>query len=88
MLNLFILVTLQQYDEFMAKKENPIEKFQELIIEFKESWNKYCTAADKGYKMKRNHIANFFYDFKWNRCSYSRNMDEIRKYIMSLELLK
>ena len=88
MLNLFILVTLQQYDEFMAKKENPIEKFEELLISFKESWNKYCTSADKGYKMKRNLVANFFYEFDWNKCSCTKNMDEIRKYIMGLELLK
>jgi len=88
MLNLFVSVTIQQYEEFMQKKENPIEEFEELMTGFKEAWNKYCTAEDKGYKMKRNYIASFFFDFRWKKCSYNRNMDEIRKYIMELGLLK
>lgn len=47
MLNLFILVTLQQYDEFVNKKENPIEKFSELLDNFKKAWNRFSSENDK-----------------------------------------
>ena len=69
MINLFVLVTLQQYDEFVSKKENPIEKFQELLDSFKKSWNKYSSEKDKGYKIKHNQVSDFLMDFEWNEMS-------------------
>ncbi len=88
MINLFVLVTLQQYDEFVSKKENPIEKFQELLDSFKKSWNKYSSEKDKGYKIKHNQVSDFLMDFEWNEMSLKKKLEEIKIYIMDMELLK
>jgi hypothetical protein len=88
MLNLFILVTLQQFDEFNNKSENPIEKFQELSDKFKKSWNYFSDKEDQGYKIKKSKVSEFLKRFDWSQASYSReDKDEIRKYIMNLNLL-
>ena len=88
MLNLFVLVTLQQFDEFVNKKENPIEKFNELVESFKKSWNKYSTDKDKGYKIKNNQVSDFMMEFDWPELSCKKKLEEIKIYIMDLELLK
>lgn len=88
MLNLFVLVTLQQYDEFVNKKENPIEKFNELLDNFKKSWNKYSTEKDNGYKIKMNQVHDFLMELEWADLSVKKKVEEIKIYIMDLKLLK
>ncbi len=87
MLNLFVLVTLQQFEEFTSKDVNPIEEFGDLITNFKIAWNKYSAPTDKGYKLKRNLARNFFMLFNWKRSSYKKNIQDVNKYVMELELL-
>jgi hypothetical protein len=41
MLNLFILVILQQFDEYYLPKDNVLEKFKNDLETFKESWKKF-----------------------------------------------
>jgi len=89
MLNLFLLVTLQQYDDFHRKKTNPIEKFNEILDNFKKAWNKFSTEIDEGYRIKNDCMSNFILllegDFNRNR---NKRVDIIKKYIMDLTLLK
>ena len=77
MLNLFVLVTLQQYDEFVGKKENPIELFNDLIDNFKHHWNHFSNENDKGYKLKKNQVHDFFMAFEWKELQLKKNMDDI-----------
>jgi hypothetical protein len=51
MLNLFILIVLQQYDEFHSKDENPIERFSEMLDTFKPQCNKLSSTQDNGIRM-------------------------------------
>ena len=59
MLNLFVLVALQQYDEFHQKEENPIERFEEILDSFKKSWNKFSNEIDKGERIIMTNVTEF-----------------------------
>lgn len=89
MLNLFLLVTLQQYDDFHRKKTNPIEKFNEIMDDFKKAWNKFSTETDDGFRIKNENMTNFILllEGELNRKKIKR-VDVIKKYIMDLTLLK
>jgi hypothetical protein len=88
MLNLFLMVTLQQYDEFTGKKYNPIEKFESFLVEFNNAWNKYSTQEDSGFRIKKGLVTNFFMDFNWKKLNFSdyRKLEHIKKYVSELKL--
>ena len=88
MLNLFLMVTLQQYDEFTQKSYNPIEKFEIFSEEFKEAWNKYSEPQDKGFRIKKILITNFFMDFNWKKLNFpeSNKLESVKKYVLDLKL--
>jgi hypothetical protein len=88
MLNLFTMVTLQQYDEFTNKKYNPIEKFDIFLTEFNNSWNKFSEYKDKGLRIKKSLIINFFMDYNWKKLNFpeERKLDYVKKYITDLKL--
>ena len=88
MLNLFLMVTLQQYDEFTGKKYNPIEKFESFLNEFNNAWNKYSTPEDKGFRIKKGLVTNFFNDFNWKKMNFpeNRKLEHIKKYVTELKL--
>jgi len=88
MLNLFTMVTLQQYDEFTNKKYNPIEKFEIFLTEFNNSWNKFSEYKDKGLRIKKSLIINFFMDYNWKKLNFPeyRKLDYVKKYITDLKL--
>jgi len=89
MLNLFLLVTLQQYDDFHRKKTNPIEKFNEILDGFKIAWNKFSTEADEGYRIKNDNMTNFIIHLECDlNKKKAKRIDFIKKYIMDLTLLK
>jgi len=89
MLNLFLLVTLQQYEDFSRKENNPIEKFSELLDNFKLAWNKYSTESDNGYRIKNDNMRNFLMDFEGDIMKEKKKrIDLLNKYIMDLGLLK
>jgi len=62
MLNLFVLVVLQLYDEFHQKEENPIERFTEMLEDFKKCWNFNSTEEDKGERISMLKITKFLMD--------------------------
>ena len=88
MLNLFLMVTLQQYDEFTNKNYNPIEKFQIFLNEFNNSWNKFSSYEDKGFRIKKGLIINFFMDYNWKKLNFPEQgkLDYIKKYVTDLKL--
>ena len=88
MINLFLMVTLQQYDEFTGKKYNPIEKFESFLTEFNNAWNKYSTPEDKGFRIKKGLVTYFFNDFNWKKLNFpeNRKLEHIKKYVTELKL--
>ena len=88
MLNLFLSVTLQQYDEFTNKNYNPIDKFESFLIEFNNSWNKFSNEEDKGFRIKKSLLINFFMDYNWKKLNFPEHgkLDYVKKYISDLKL--
>lgn len=89
MLNLFLLVTLQQFEDFSRKETNPIEKFGELLKNFKKAWNRHSTLQDKGFRIKCSKLTQFFKEFDSDILRVKVNdIDFLKKYILDLGLLK
>jgi hypothetical protein len=90
MLNLFLMVTLQQYDEFTNKKYNPIEKFESFLGEFNASWNKFTTPEDNGIKLKKGLVINFFMDYNWKKLNFPEKgkLEYVKKFVSDLKLRK
>ena len=88
MLNLFLMVTLQQYDEFTNKKYNPIEKFESFLGEFNASWNKFTTPEDNGIKLKKGLVINFFMDYNWKKLNFPEKgkLEYVKKFVSDLKL--
>ncbi len=59
LLNLFVLVILQKYDEFKGKEDNPIERFNEIAFYMKKTWNKFSSIEDEGTRINMLMIAEF-----------------------------
>lgn len=59
MINLFILVLLNQFDEYSINSENPMHTFKENLEQFRKGWSIY-TVKHKGKKMHKKHILSFF----------------------------
>ena len=59
MLNLFLLVIIMQYDEFYQKKENPIEKFENISKVFRKSWSKFIEKDGVPIRIKSYNIKSF-----------------------------
>jgi hypothetical protein len=90
MLNLFLLVTLQQYEDFHRKKTNPIEKFNEILDGFKKAWNPISNDKDQGWRIKNSDMNTFLSSLEGdlNKNKKNKNLDSNKKYIMDLTLLK
>ena len=88
MLNLFLMVTLQQYDEFTGKTYNPIEKFEGFLTEFNNSWNKFSTPEDKGIRIKQGSVILFFMDFNWKKLNFPEKgkLEHVKKFVTNLKL--
>ena len=88
MLNLFLMVTLQQYDEFTNKNYNPIEKFESFLIDFNNSWNKFADDEDRGFRIKKIYVTQFFMDFNWKKLNFPEQgkLEHVKKYVTELKL--
>ena len=88
MLNLFLMVTLQQYDEFTNKNYNPIEKFESFLSEFNNSWNKFSTPEDNGIRIKKGLVINFFMDYNWKKLNFPEKgkLEYVKKFVSDLKL--
>ena len=87
-LNLFLMVTLQQYDQFTNKSYNPLELFETFLNKFRTAWNKYSTKKDNGYRIQKLLIVNFFMDFNWKKLNFpeENKLEYIKKYVSDLKL--
>lgn len=90
MINLFMLVVLQQYDELNSKIENPIVKFNENLLAFKMSWNIYSTEQDEGFRIKNHLFLQFLKALDASEFSISiqKSGDDLKKYVVDLKLIK
>ena len=88
MLNLFLMVTLQQYDEFTNKNYNPIEKYDSFLSEFNNSWNKFSTPEDRGIRIKKGLVINFFMDYNWKKLNFPEKgkLEYVKKFVSDLKL--
>jgi hypothetical protein len=88
MLNLFLMVTLQQYDEFTNKNYNPIEKFESFLIDFNNAWNKFSDDEDEGFRIKKLYVIQFFMDFNWKKLNFPEQgkLEHVKRYITELKL--
>ncbi len=59
MLNLFVLVVLQQYDNFHNKGDNPLERFRELTDNIRKTWNKLSLDKDRGVRINMLDVSDF-----------------------------
>lgn len=82
---LFLLVTVQQYEEYNSRTENPVEKFNRISSAFKSSWNMY--SGDKGYKVQINQLAKVFMNINIDILKEKTStLEKTKKYIMHLKL--
>ena len=88
MLNLFLMVTLQQYDEFTNKNYNPIEKFESFLIDFNNAWNKFSDDEDEGFRIKKIYVIQFFMEFNWKKLNFQEQgkLEAVKKYVTELKL--
>ena len=88
MLNLFLMVTLQQYDEFTNKNYNPIEKFESFLIDFNNAWNKFSDDENQGFRIKIMYVTQFFTEFNWKKLNFPEQgkNEAIKKYVSELRL--
>ena len=88
LLNLLLMITLQQYDEFIDKKYNPIEKFNSFLTNFNNGWNKFSTDEDEGFRIKKTLVTQFFSELNWRKLNFPEKgrLEYIKKYISDLKL--
>jgi hypothetical protein len=87
-INLFILITIQQYNEFAGGNENAIDQFGELLEDFRNAWNKY---SDQGARIRVTNIFNMFDDIRTDLVkSFTgvRSKDKLRRALLDLKLIK
>ena len=62
-LNLFILIIIQDFEEYNLKPNNPIEEFNENLIHFRDKWNKF-TKENAGLRMHQKWLFPFMKELK------------------------
>ncbi len=58
MINMFVLIVIEQFENFYFNKENPINCFEDITDEFRKIWGLFC--VDNGEKIKHGDVYNFF----------------------------
>mmetsp|Transcript_9959 Transcript_9959/g.9849 ORF Transcript_9959/g.9849 Transcript_9959/m.9849 type:complete len:437 (+) Transcript_9959:611-1921(+) len=61
MLNLFILVTIQQFEKYYLQSNNVLQKFKDNLVLFKDMWT-YFTIDNKCEKIGGNKVVRFFFE--------------------------
>lgn len=59
MINLFILVLLNQFDEFSSNAENPLHTFKENLEKFRKNWS-LLTVQNEGKKIHKKYMLKLF----------------------------
>ena len=63
MINLFILVLIDQFDEYYHNPDNPLHHYDENLRDFRTVWEKYCYEKN-ALKMDQKKILKFFKDLE------------------------
>lgn len=61
-LDLFVSVIIQNYEEFSSSSDSPVKKFREDVMKFRKIWGKY-TEESNGIRISRQHIEQFLVEF-------------------------
>lgn len=75
MLNLFILIILNDFEEFNLKSNNPIEEFKENLEHFKQNWVEF-TKEFKGEKISSKDIIPFLRNLN-PPLGFGQNIDKL-----------
>ena len=59
MINLFILILIEQFDEYYHNPNNPLHAFQDNLDDFEIVWSKFCNETDQ-MKINQNKLVLFF----------------------------
>lgn len=85
LLNLFILVILQQFDKYYLPKDNILQRFQDDLEIFKDTWTTFASEF-KGIKIKDHWLVDFFYSMP-SPLGF-KNMRNITRKDAIIEILK
>ena len=58
MLNLFILVIIQQFEQYYVSEDNPIQKFKRNLVLFEKVWIEF-TEKQNNIKIKEKLLTKF-----------------------------
>ena len=58
MLNLFILVIIQQLEQYYVSEDNPIQKFKQNLVLFEKVWIEF-TEKQNNVKIKEKLLTKF-----------------------------
>ena len=86
MLNLFVLIILNDFEEYNLKEDNPVEQFKENLESFRASWSLF-TIGYKGQKIRERNLIPFFMSLS-PPLGFGENSDkkEVAKSVMKMEL--
>lgn len=59
MLNLFILIIIQQFEDYHLRKNNPIQTFRENLETFKKIWSEFSLASE-GLNISHRNLIEFY----------------------------
>ena len=59
MMNLFVLIILNDFEEYNLKDDNPVELFKENLESFRDIWAEY-TKEYRGQKIREKNLVAFF----------------------------
>eukprot|EP00347_Sterkiella_histriomuscorum_P015163 403358079 len=83
MLNLFILIILQQFDQYYLPQENVIQKFKDNLEYFKTTWKKFSIKYG-GLKIRESLLIKFFQSMNEPLGMPDSNEKEINKEIIKM----
>lgn len=63
LLNIFILIIIQDFEEYNLKDNNPVEEFKDNLDHFKSIWNNH-TKEYAGLRMHQKNLFAFFRDLR------------------------
>jgi len=83
MLNLFVLVIIQQFDQYYLPQDNIISKFKESLEDFKETWKAFSSGYG-GMKIKESQLISFFQSLKEPLGMQYRSRIDVQKNIITM----
>jgi hypothetical protein len=63
LINLFILILINQYEEYHLNPDNPLHSFEENLERFRKAWSKF-TSEHKGTKLEKAKLIKFLISLK------------------------